>query len=100
VDTGASRHITPHQQLLTNLRQAPQPIRITFGNGSVGEATLIGDAYLQPNPDNMIKLTDVLYMPDAADNLLSVNQATKKGMCFAFDRTCCWMEVVTKSARV
>jgi histone deacetylase 1/2 len=89
VDTGASRHITPHQQLLTNLRPAPQSVRVTFGNGSIGEATLIGDAYLQPNPDNLIKLTDVLYMPEAADNLLSVSQASKRGINFTFNDTGC-----------
>lgn len=89
VDTGASRHITPHQQLLTNLRPAPHAIQITFGNGSTAETTIIGDAYLQPNPGNLIKLTDVLYMPAAADNLLSVSQASQKGIHFIFNRTGC-----------
>ena len=67
------------------LRHTP----VTFGNGSIGEATLIGDAYLQPNPGSLIKLTDVLYIPGAADNLLSVSQATKRGFSFSFNDTDC-----------
>ena len=89
LDTGATRHITPHKQLLTDLRPAPHTVIVTFGNGSIGEATLIGDAYLQPNPGSLIKLTDVLYIPGAADNLLSVSQATKRGFSFSFNDTDC-----------
>lgn len=90
LDTGATRHITPHKQLLTDLRQAPDAVIVTFGNGSTGEALLIGDAYLQPNPGSpLIKLTDVLYIPNAADNLLSVSQATKRGFNFSFNSTDC-----------
>ena len=89
LDTGATRHITPHKQLLTDLRPAPHTVIVTFGNGSIGEATLIGDAYLQPNPGSLIKLTDVLYIPGAADNLLSVSQATKRGFSFSFKDTDC-----------
>lgn len=90
LDTGATRHITPHKQLLTHLRPAPDAVTVTFGNGSTGEATLIGDAYLQPSPNSpLIKLTDVLYIPNAADNLLSVSQATKRGFNFSFTKTKC-----------
>ena len=89
LDTGATRHITPHKQLLTDLRPAPHTVIVTFGNGSIGEATLIGDAYLQPSPGSLIKLTDVLYIPGAADNLLSVSQATKRGFSFSFNDTDC-----------
>ena len=87
LDTGATRHITPHK--LTDLRPAPHTVIVTFGNGNIGEATLIGDAYLQPNPGSLIKLTDVLYIPGAADNLLSVSQATKRGFSFSFNDTDC-----------
>jgi len=89
LDTGATRHITPHLELLTNLRPAPQAITVTFGNGSTAEATQVGDAYLQPNPNNIIKLVDVLFMPGAADNLLSISQATQRGINFAFNATDC-----------
>ena len=96
VDTGATRHITPHKQLLTDLRPVPHAINVTFGNGSTSEATLIGDAYLQPNSDNLIKLTDVLFIPDAADNLLSVSQATKRGITFAFDANICHISMANQ----
>ena len=92
IDTGATRHITPNSHLLSNLR-APPDITVTFGNGTHAKPAAMGDAYFQPTGSGPpIKLTDVLYMPDAADNLLSVSQAAAHGIAFSFTTDGCTID--------
>ena len=47
LDTGASRHIAPQLDILSNLRPLPEPITITFGNGATGTATQSGDVFMR-----------------------------------------------------
>lgn len=89
IDTGASRHITPNVDLLTNTRLPPAETAVIFGNGSIVKPSLIGDAYMTTKNGTMFKLTDVLYIPGATESLLSVSHATKKGIDFAFTASSC-----------
>ena len=90
LDSGASRHITAHQSILLNTRCITEPITITFGNGEASTATHVGDVMLH-TPATAFLLKDVLHVPGASENLLSVHSATKKGVEFKFGPTKCDM---------
>eukprot|EP00887_Chlorella_sp_A99_P001341 scaffold14.g1341.t1 len=60
-----------------------EDITITFGNGGTGKATAIGKVLLH-TPDAAITLHDVLFIPEAMENLVSVRHATKRGVEFKF----------------
>lgn len=83
LDTGASRHITMDENILLNARPMEDNITITFGNGGTGKATAIGEVLLH-TPDATICLSEVLLIPEATENLISVRHATKRGIEFKF----------------
>ena len=88
LDTGASRHITPEADIIHNARVPEEEIAITFGNGGIGKAAAVGDALLQ-TADGKFMLTDVLFVPEATENLLSVRHATQRGVSFSFTANGC-----------
>ncbi|GAB4814243.1 hypothetical protein N2152v2_001289 [Parachlorella kessleri] len=83
LDTGASRHITGNRSIMSNLRPVEEPVTITFGNGGTGQAAATGEVLLH-TADNEFLLTDVLYIPEASENLISVRHATRYGLDFKF----------------
>lgn len=83
LDTGASRHITWDESILLNARPMMDNVTITFGNGATGKATAIGEVLLNTS-DAKISLSDVLLIPEATENLISVRHATKRGVEFKF----------------
>ena len=89
LDTGASRHITPHLDALRDLRPAPEGISIKFGNGAEAAPTAEGDAWLELPNGTTATITNVLHMPDAAEPLFSVNLAAQNGFDFSFGATDC-----------
>ena len=88
LDTGASRHLTPDASILSNMRPTDEDITITFGNGGTGKATATGEVFLA-TADATFQLTDVLYIPEATENLISVRHATKRGLEFNFGADKC-----------
>ena len=88
LDTGASRHITPNSSILINARPTPEDITITFGNGDSGTATQIGGVLLRTSTAEFL-ITDVLYIPEATEYLISVKAATKHGLEFTFAADYC-----------
>lgn len=93
LDSGASRHMTPDESLLTNKRLPTEDVTITFGNGSQGRAEAVGDVFLDTGYST-VRLTDVLYIPALTENLFSVRHATKNGARFTFSSSGCeiWMD--------
>ncbi len=89
LDSGATRHITNNASLLSNLRPPPGDITVTFGNGAQSQPAGIGDAFMRSTTGTILKLTNVLWMPDAAENLLSISYATAHGLNFAFNANAC-----------
>ncbi|KAI3435603.1 hypothetical protein D9Q98_001666 [Chlorella vulgaris] len=87
LDTGASRHMTPDGSALMNKRPAPD-ITITFGNRGTGKAAAVGDVLLHA-PEASFLLRDVLHIPEATENLISVRHATNNGLDFKFTSTAC-----------
>ena len=88
LDSGASRHLTSDESILLNPRPLEQEVVITFGNGGTGKATAVGDVLLQA-ADTAFHLSDVLCVPEASENLISVRNATRNGVDFKFCADCC-----------
>ena len=87
LDSGASQHITNDVAAMTNVRPLTKDITIMFGNGGRGKAEAIGDIDITSlcNGDaNTVTLTDVLYVPAAAANLLSIPKSVNNGIDFRF----------------
>jgi hypothetical protein len=83
LDTGASKHLTSDESILLNKRPLDEDIVITFGNGGTGKATVKGDVLLH-TPYAAFHIKDVLHIPEAMENLLSVRGATTHGVDFKF----------------
>ena len=89
VDSGASRHVTPFKCLLDSLSPLPTPTTVTFGNGQAAPAAGQGNIILHvtvQGEQRSVLLKNVLWVPGAAHNLLSVQQATSQGRaqaCFS-----------------
>lgn len=83
LDTGASRHMTGDESILLNPRPLDNEITITFGNGGTGKATACGEVLLRTS-GNVFELTNVLLIPEATENLISIRHATNRGLDFKF----------------
>ena len=90
LDSGATRHIFNSKDVLFNYRPI-EGITVYYGNGSSATAHGMGDVMLVDVYSNQprILLRDVLYEPDAHINFMSVQQGTKGGASFVFNRDSC-----------
>ena len=106
LDSGASRHITYDRDCLVNVREAPHDMFITCANGNKERVHALGDVVLSKlqglNVDH-VTLKDVLYVPLAEYNLLSIPTTVKRGYNFHFDSETCVIRegstVIAKIAR-
>ena len=90
LDSGAGHHITGNRDLLTDVRPCPD-ISVKFGNGGVLQAVSMGTVIIHTQStlgvvESQILLQDVLYVPGAAANLLSVGRAIDKGAQITFTK--------------
>jgi transposase InsO family protein len=103
LDSGASHHITYDARKMTNVKECSDDFNITFGNGGKGNVVSIGDVVLDVGHERTITLTNVLYIPTATANLLSIPCAIKRGADFSFGEDMCSITVrgivVTKASR-
>ena len=88
LDTGASRHMTPHEGILVNVRPMTEDITVSFGNGGKFKPIAVGDVILRTGKTTL-RLTDVLHVPVATENLFSVRHATNSGISFSFNSSGC-----------
>jgi len=87
IDSGASQHMCRSKELFSELEDLQSPVFIRVGNGSKVEAKLSGKVQLNTRikgGSDQITLSNVLYVPELAENLLSVRRATAKGFKFNF----------------
>jgi len=75
--------MTADSSSLFNLQPVTEDVTIHFGNGGTGKATATGEVLLHTS-DCTFHLTDVLLIPEAIENLISVRHATKRGLDFKF----------------
>ena len=88
LDTGASVHISPHS---TDLSIASIPPRLVKGLGDSSVTTVgIGDIQLHVGTDVHVCLLNVLYIPEAAVQLISIRCLTRgSNAIIHFDNTTC-----------
>ena len=92
LDSGASRHITNRVDNLLEAKPLDDDIVITFGNGETAKAEACGDVELsglRGSDVSTVTLKDVLYVPGAAANLLSIPRAVDNGVTFNFGYNHC-----------
>jgi hypothetical protein len=96
-DTGASVHMTAHQQGLVNICTATKDATITMGNGNSESATVIGtltgtvcDQY--GNELNKVAIENVSYLPNGTFDLFSLTQMIHKGWVMGNNKTSIWIE--------
>ena len=89
VDSGADSHVCMDIALMHNIRSADS--NLAFGNGSAVKVKALGDVILATTSSDsrQIVLHDVLYVPEATANLLSVSHATQQGARLEFTQTEC-----------
>lgn len=85
IDSGATEHMCNNKELFFSLTELGKPVKIAVAKKKESlNATMIGNIKLQCKNDSggitNITMTDVLYVPDLACNLFSINKITEKGM--------------------
>jgi hypothetical protein len=63
------------------------PTTVKLGDDSKANCTQIGEVMLHISDGRRLRLSQVLYVPRLAINLLSVYQLTKKGIMTSFTKT-------------
>ena len=91
VDSGATCHICNSKELFEDLRTLAKPQKVTLGDEHTLEAIGIGTVEVNlklPDGGSQIgSLSDVLYVPSLAYNLLSVAKVTEAGKNVQFSET-------------
>ena len=83
LDSKASHHITNDASTMSDMRPLDEAINITFANGERAEARGIGSVQLGGLTGaafDHITLKDVLYVPEASVNLVSIPLAVRRGI--------------------
>ena len=97
LDSGASRHMTSNASVLTDIRPLTERVTFTGFMGEQCEAEAVGSALLYgvpgSKPGDVLLLGDVLYVPGAAANLLSIPVCVKNGAKFVFEDEKCYITV-------
>ncbi|CAI7812759.1 unnamed protein product [Closterium sp. NIES-53] len=79
IDSGATYSMTPRADLLTELE--PSPVKhVTSALGQRAEVKGMGKAMFKGADGKMVGLTNVLWVPNLAANLISVRRLQKAGM--------------------
>ncbi|KAJ9507798.1 hypothetical protein QJQ45_019293, partial [Haematococcus lacustris] len=78
IDSGCSRHLTPHRELLHDYHPLHEPHHIIVANGSRIEAQGQGVVCFE-GAGGAMQLLDVLHVPEADGSLVSVGKATRAG---------------------
>lgn len=87
IDSGASQHMTPYQELLTNIQPVNNHSIATADNSSVrvsgkGESNLLFN-------ENQIQVSEILHVPNLAVSLLSVYKIASNGNTVIFNADGC-----------
>jgi hypothetical protein len=92
-DTGATVHMTPHRQGMTNLKTASGKDAVTMGNGQSESASQIGDipgTVCDKTGTTVLSATikAALYLPIAMYNLFSITKLQREGWTLHGDEKC------------
>jgi hypothetical protein len=82
------RHMFYDHTVFQKLEFIP-PTTVKLGDDSTTDCTQIGEVVFDVSDGRRIRLTQVLYVPRLAINLLSVSQLAKKGIMTSFTKIGC-----------
>jgi hypothetical protein len=88
VDSGATRHMFYDLSVFHKL-ESIAPTTVKLGDDSTASCTKIGEVVLYMSDGRRLRLSQVLYVPRLAVNLLSVSQLSTKGIMTSFTKTGC-----------
>jgi hypothetical protein len=88
VDLGATRHIFYDLSVFHKLESIARTT-VKLGDESTANCAQIGEVVLHMFDGRRLRLTEVLYVPRLAINLLSVSQLAGKGIMTSFIKTEC-----------
>ena len=94
IDSGASKHLTPHRQHLRNYRNVAPNSAVTFFNGHQAAAVGQGEVILRVQTASGctdVTLGAVLQVPEATVNLFSTRQAMNSGARITFRDNRCFV---------
>ncbi|CAD7080032.1 unnamed protein product [Hermetia illucens] len=92
IDSGASMHITEKKQWLKHVSMQSVVEEFVIEDKSRVSVECCGDSQITTlvnSTEYEIPITEVLYVPGIATNLLSVSQLVKKGNKVIFNDSCC-----------
>jgi len=81
--------MTGNEAWLSNLRALDSPVHVTVASGATLRATHTGSTTLTNDQCETVKLTDVIYVPKLAFNLISVMKLAQRGACVVFNQHDC-----------
>ena len=91
-DSGASQHMSYDKEMMVDYVHFENPQKVGLGDNRVVQALGKGNIWLDikdENDYNPARLVDVLYVPDLAKNLFSVNAAAKRGYTIELQQSGC-----------
>ncbi|CAB0002598.1 unnamed protein product, partial [Nesidiocoris tenuis] len=89
VDSGATTHMSGRSDWLNNIRKIDAQRQIIVANNEKLDVEGIGTASVTLSYQDTRDVSDVMYIPNLAANLLSVNALVKNGFGVAFDINGC-----------
>jgi Zinc knuckle len=88
VDSGATWHMFYDLSVFHKF-ESIAPTTVKLGDDTTANCAQIGEVVLLMSDGRRLRLTQVLYVPRLAINLLSVSQLARKGIMTSFTRTGC-----------
>jgi hypothetical protein len=90
VDSGSSNHITPNKKTMSKFSTNAPQLDITSANNEVIKSQGVGNVLIVlKNSETVSEITNVLYVPDATVNILSISSTIKREYCMFFSKDGC-----------
>ena len=89
IDSGCTSHMTKYLSIFTSIDRSVQP-KVKLGNCEVVQAKGKGTIAISTKRGTKI-VTNVLYIPDLDQNLLSVAQMLRNGYAISFKENFCFI---------
>ena len=84
IDSGASRHITGFKEALSDMVEKDTNLEIILGYNATYPMKGTGTVTLHLSQGQVLRLQDVLYVPDLKKKLVSISAMEDKGFNVAF----------------
>ena len=88
MDSGCSNHMTGNKQCFVKLEEKVNS-QVKLGDGKLHNVEGKGIIFVQTKGGTPKLIYDVLYVPNLAQNLLSVGQLLQRGFLVKFEDDCC-----------